>query len=323
MKRKLAISITTICILLSSYLAVKDNYKIPIFHEQAKEIEDLKSKEKDLATNDKSIKTINEEETEKSKLLSILEENPNIDPQSIDTALINEVLNSPTTMFDRFISENAKNSGVDELESARGMIGYALEIYNTQSLELNSIPIYSALEQCVYNQIYKNGGDAVQQATVDVGIGTNYDNIPINNLNLLIDKNIASKFKNFKKAYSLKDLINLHEQYRYEKDDPILNSIINFKGEFGYQQEEYTFPGGIHINISIGADNDNQSVYFFYVSTEPANIKETEDANLWAVPIAYADIPMSDLFDPNYDPDVIVDHLKINCLITGPGLEDF
>lgn len=40
MKRKLAISITTIFILLSSYLAVKDNYKIPIFHEQAKEIED-------------------------------------------------------------------------------------------------------------------------------------------------------------------------------------------------------------------------------------------------------------------------------------------
>ena len=291
--------------------------------ELKQEIEDLKANVKELEGGDKSREKTSKEEIEKSKLLSFLEENPNIDPYSIDEELIKEALNYPITMFDKFISENAKNSGADEIEAARGMIGYSLQIHNKQGLEISSVPIYSALEQCVYNEIYRNSGDAVQQATVDVGMNTDYYNIPINNLNLLIDKNIASKYKNFKKSYSLKDLINLHEQYRFEKDDPILNSIINFKGEFGYQQEEYTFPGGIHINISIGGDNDNQSAYFFYVSTEPANIKETEDANLWAIPIAYADIPMPDLFNPNYDPNVIVDHLKINCFITGPGLEDF
>lgn len=291
--------------------------------ELKQEIEDLKANVKELKGNDDKKEVDNNKETEKSKLLSMLEENPNIDPYSIDENVIKETLNSPTTIFDKFISESAKNSGADEIEAARGMIGYVLETHNMQGFEISSVPIYSALEQCVYNQIYKNSGNAAQQATVDVGLGTDYSNIPINNLNLLIDKSIATKFKDFKKAYSLKDLINLHEQHRFEKDDPILNSIVNFKGEFGYSQEEYTFPGGVHVNISIGGDNENQSAYFFYVSTEPKSIKETEDANLWAIPIAYADIPMPDLFDPNYDPNVIADHLKLNCFITGPGLEDF
>lgn len=309
--------------------------------DDAKEVQELKQEIKDLKANVKELeenKTIEnkevnkkeaykdkdkdkEKEKEKSKLLSILEENPNIDPQSIDTALINEVLNSPKTIFEKFISENAKNSGADEVEAARGMIGYALEMYNTQGLEISSIPIYSALQEYVYAMIYGSNAPMMQRAAVDVGL--EYSNFSINNFNLFIDKEVASKFKSFKKDYNLKEFINLHERYQYEQDHLILNSIMNFKGEFGYDSKEQVFPGGVHVSFSIGGEDSQHHAYFFYVSTEPANIQKTKNANLWAIPIGYINIPTPDYSDPNHDPNVIVDYLKIVCLVTGPGLEDF
>lgn len=289
--------------------------------ELKKEIEDLKDNVKELKGNDKSVEKNNKEEIKKSKLLSILKENPNIDPQSIDTDLINEVLNSPTTIFEKYISESAKNSGADEVEAARGIIGYSLQIHNAQGLEISSIPIYAALQECVYAMIYSGNAPIMQNAIVDLGL--EYENFPINNFNLFIDKEVASEFKNFKETYNLKDFIDLHERYQYEQDHLILNSIINFKGEYGYHLEEHTFPGGVHISYSLGAEDSQHHAYFFYVSTEPANIQETEYANLWAMPIGYIDIPTPDFFDPNYDPNVIVDHLKVVCLVTGPGLDDF
>lgn len=299
--------------------------------DDAKEVKELKQEIKDLKANVKELKGNDDKkevddnkktkETEKSKLLSILEENPNIDPQSIDTNLINEVLNSPTTIFEKFISESAKNSGADEVEAARGMIGYALEIHNSKGLEISSIPIYAALQECIYAMIYQGNAPIMQNATVDVGL--EYKNFPINNFNLFIDKEIASEFKSFKETYNLKDFIDLHERYQYEQDHLILNSIINFKGEYGYHLEERTFPGGVHISYSLGAEDSKHHAYFFYVSTEPANIQKTANANLWAVPIGYINIPTPDLFDPSYDPNVIVDYLKIVCLVTGPGLEGF
>lgn len=292
--------------------------------ELKQEIKDLKANVKELKGNDDKKEVDNNKETketEKSKLLSILEENPNIDPQSIDTNLINEVLNSPTTIFEKFISENAKNSGADEVEAARGMIGYALEMYNTQGLEISSIPIYSALQEYVYAMIYGSNAPMMQRAAVDVGL--EYSNFSINNFNLFIDKEVASKFKSFKKDYNLKDFINLHERYQYEQDHLILNSIMNFKGEFGYDSKEQVFPGGVHVSFSIGGEDSQHHAYFFYVSTEPANIQKTKNANLWAIPIGYINIPTPDYSDPNHDPNVIVDYLKIVCLVTGPGLEDF
>ena len=289
--------------------------------ELKQEIEDLKANVKELKGNDDKKEVDNNKETEKSKLLSILEENPNIDPQSIDTALINEVLNSPTTIFERFISESAKNSGADEVEAARGIIGYSLQIHNAQALEISSIPIYAALQECVYTMIYGGNAPIMQNATVDVGL--EYENFPINNFNLFIDKEVASEFKSFKEAYNLKDFIDLHERYQYEQDHLILNSIINFKGEYGYHLEQRTFPGGVNISYSLGAEDSKHHAYFFYVSTEPANIQETENANLWAMPIGYINIPYGDFFSPNYDPNVIVDYVKIVCLVTGPGLDDF
>lgn len=292
--------------------------------ELKQEIKDLKANVKELKGNDDKKEVDNNKETketEKSKLLSILEETPNIDPQSIDTNLINEVLNSPTTIFEKFISENAKNSGADEVEAARGMIGYALEMYNTQGLEISSIPIYSALQEYVYAMIYGSNAPMMQRAAVDVGL--EYSNFSINNFNLFIDKEVASKFKSFKKDYNLKDFINLHERYQYEQDHLILNSIMNFKGEFGYDSKEQVFPGGVHVSFSIGGEDSQHHAYFFYVSTEPANIQKTKNANLWAIPIGYINIPTPDYSDPNHDPNVIVDYLKIVCLVTGPGLEDF
>ncbi|MCW6701458.1 hypothetical protein NH288_05085 [Anaerococcus sp. NML200537] len=289
--------------------------------ELKQEIKDLKANVKELEGSDNSTETDDSKDKEESKLLATLETNPNIDPQSIDASIIQEVLNNPVTIFEKFISETAKNSGADEMESARGAIGYALEVHNMQGIKLNSVPIYAALQEFVYSTIYGSNAPVMQKAIVDVGLEN--PDLPINNFNLFIDKEVASEFKNFKKAYDLEDLINLHEQYQYEQDDPIFNSIINFKGEFGYEQEEASFPGGIHITSSIGGQDSQHSAYFFYVSTEPANIQETQNANLWAVPIAYIDMPFGDLFDPNYDPDVIVDHLKLSCLVTGPGLKDF
>lgn len=158
----------------------KDDTKV--VQELKQKIEDLKANVKELKGNDDKRGVENNKDTEKSKILSILEENPNIDPQSIDTALINEVLNSPTTMFEKFISESAKNSGADEIEAARGMIGYALEIHNSKGLEISSIPIYSALQEYVYAMIYKDNAPIMQNATVDVGL--EYENFPINNFNL-------------------------------------------------------------------------------------------------------------------------------------------
>ena len=76
MKRKLAISITTIFILLSSYLAIKDNYKIPIFHEQVKEIED-KSKDN--------------QETEKEDKEDVLEETEQVEDNAADNSDTEEV----------------------------------------------------------------------------------------------------------------------------------------------------------------------------------------------------------------------------------------
>lgn len=296
--------------------------------DDTKEVEELKQKIEDLETNvkelertDKSVEVVNNEVTKKYKLLSILEENPNIDPYSIDESVIYQVLNSPETMFDKFISEKAKNSGANEVESARGIIGYALQIRNMQGLEISSVPIYAALQQFIYQQIYKEDSPLMQKATVDVGIENN--NLPINNFNILTDSNVASDFKDFKKAYNLQNILDLHEEYRFEEGDPLMNSIINIKGEFGYQQEEYTFPGGVHISFSIGGEDSKHHAYFFYVFTEPANIQKTQNSNLWAVPVGHIDLPTPDFFDPNCDPDVIVDHLKIICLVTGPGFDDF
>lgn len=87
MKRKLAISITTIFILLSSYLAVKDNNKIPIFHEQVKEIEDK--------TKDNQEEVADKEDT--------LEENEQVEDNVADNSNVEEVEDefikgNPTTL---------------------------------------------------------------------------------------------------------------------------------------------------------------------------------------------------------------------------------
>lgn len=289
--------------------------------ELKQKVEDLKANVKELERSDKSKSKVQNKINTEPTLISILKENPNIDPQAIDTELINKVLNTPSTTFEKYISESAKNSGADEIEAAKGIIEHALEIHKNKGVEISSIPIYSALQQIVYPQIYRGNAPIMQKATVDVSIENN--NLPINNFNIFIDKSAASDFKDFKKNYNLQNLIDLHENYRFEENDPLMSCIVNIKGEFGYHQEEYTFPGGIHVSFSSGGEDSKHHAYFFYVSTEPANIQETKTANLWAVPVGYIDIPTPDFFDPNFDPNVIVDHLKIICLVTGPGFDDF
>lgn len=316
MKNKLFI----IALLMLSITSCNNNPKEDTqeVKELKQEVEDLKANVKELESVDKPKSEVKKEQSTEPSLISTLKENPNIDPQSIDTELINKVLNSPSTTFEKYISESAKNSGADEVEAAKGIIGYVLEVHKNQGIEISSVPIYAALQNCIYNTIYKSNAPVMQNATVDVGL--EYVNFPINDFNLFVDKDVATNFKDFKKDYSLQDLIDLHENYRFDEGDPLMSSIINLKGEFGYHQEDHTYPGGIHVNTSIGGNMKGKGCYFFYVSTEQVIIKETQEADLRAMPVAYLNMPFPDMFDPNSD---VIDEVKVNCLVTGTGLEDF
>lgn len=99
MKRKLAISITTIFIFIFSYLAVKDNHKTPIYHEQIKETEDLKANVKELE-EDKSKDNQEEEVSDKE---DALEETEQVEDNVADNSNIEEsenelVKGNPTTL---------------------------------------------------------------------------------------------------------------------------------------------------------------------------------------------------------------------------------
>lgn len=185
MKRKLAISITTIFILLSSYLAVKDNYKIPIFHEEAKEIEDLKANVKELEETKNNEEDSLDENSEQNKALKtgdlkdIESESDKKKPENLSDIImanIDQEINraKSSIVFEKSIDLIKNNPEIFLDDSASdSMINMFNHLYWDEISLDPSVPKHITLTEGAYLREYKASKDTDKFNVYQVGFFPN------------------------------------------------------------------------------------------------------------------------------------------------------
>lgn len=261
----------------------------------------------------KGFEIITNKVANKDKTISEKLEDPDTDIEKIANDFFKTNYQSPSTVFEKYLVDSAKNSGVDEKEALIGLLGYLKNFHQETGIKIDSIPIYQAIQSEAYQVAYIPG----EQDSSQIDIGLEYPDIPIKNFNAFIDRSIAEDYRSLRDMGNFKNFMFMHEKYNHTEDDPLFKQILFFSGEYGYNMEEREYPGGIKAYTSIGADVEGVSCFFTYITTEDKHPAFNETSTqLIVVPLSYVNKPMTNL-------NGTVSDFKFLHLVTGPGFKDF
>lgn len=245
----------------------------------------------------------------------VLKDDIYTDVGKLDEDTLLNIYNKPTSRYEKYLSDCAKNGGVEEEyipNSIRGQIGQGLLMAQQYGIEISSIPVLSAINTITYElEQYLNTID--KTITSD---GTVSEFMRIKNFNAFIDPEVANQYSSFRSTLTAQRALAIHNVMNGKEEDPFNKHMICYSGEMDPEDQFYDeFPGDIAAYTFLSLHEDGTAVYITYL----ADLNDEPKFSTWIDHMRA--MPLS-AFYTEMDIYGQIKYSEILHLVTGTGFDN-